>query len=110
MESKFLLKDIYSPAFYDTFVHVMAQVLPTFDKALFVQQIFSPACAQMELKDRMRHTAQILHLHLPTDFQEASTILLRFVENCEKQQIKEKSIEFMFLPDYIEKFVIFMYW
>lgn len=104
MDTSSLLKDIYSPAFYDSFTDVLVQTLPTLQKQDFIAQIFTPAFQQLELKDRMRHTAQVLHQFLPADFEQGARILLALLQNLEKAGIKEKVVEFMFLPEYVAMF------
>jgi 3-methyladenine DNA glycosylase AlkC len=101
MEDKFLLKNMYSPAFYDSISKVLTQTLPAFDQQKFLENIFVPAFAKFELKERMSHTAKVLHTFLPENFEEASSLLLQFIENLQQAGIKENTIEFMFLPEYI---------
>lgn len=101
MEDKFLLKNIYSPAFYESIGKVLTQILPAFDQQKFLEKIFVPAFENFELKERMSHTAKILHTFLPENFEEAILLLLQFIENLQQAGIKENTIEFMFLPEYI---------
>ncbi|HYH13941.1 MAG TPA: DNA alkylation repair protein [Flavisolibacter sp.] len=97
-----LLKDLYSPGFYKGFTNVMAQVLPAFDKQQFMDAIFDETFANKELKERMRHTAQVLHQFLPKNFAEAAPVIEQLITQLRVNGIREFSIEYMFLPDYIE--------
>lgn len=97
-----LLKDIYSKDFFDSFSETLKQVVPTFNKEQFIQQLFDKNWENRELKERMRHITLVLHSFLPQDFSKAANIIEKIVENLREQNIKEASIEFMFLPDYIE--------
>ncbi|MEI7587517.1 hypothetical protein [Runella sp.] len=74
------LKHIHSPAFYNRFSEVLAAVLPSFDKQRFMAQIFTAEFEQMELKERMRHTTQVLHHFLPADFSEAVPLIEKMID------------------------------
>ena len=69
------LKDAYSPAFYQNFAKLMAEVVPDFDQPQFISLIFDEKFDQKELKERMRHTTVVLHQFLPTDFGLAMDVL-----------------------------------
>lgn len=97
----FLLKDIYSKDFFDKISDVLFYIIPSFDKRNFLSQIFSPEFSDYELKERMSHTAKVLNNFLPDDFGKAAKVLIKFVKNLKKSGIKEDTIEFMFLPEYI---------
>jgi 3-methyladenine DNA glycosylase AlkC len=99
-----LLKDLYSPAFYKGFTNVLAQVLPVLDKQHFMNSIFDGAFADKELKDRMRHTAKVLHQFFPKDFPQAATLIQQLIIQLRNNNSKESSLEYMFLPDYIETY------
>jgi 3-methyladenine DNA glycosylase AlkC len=98
-----LLKDLYSPAFYQQFTNILSRIIPGLDEAAFHQQIFTKDWPQKELKDRMRHTTAVLHHVLPKDFPKATGKIIEVVEILE-QEMTDYRLEFMFLPDYIERF------
>ena len=54
----------------------------------------------------MSHTADILYQFLPAEFDKANQIIIKLIEHLKEKGIKEKSIEFMFLPEYIAKYGI----
>jgi 3-methyladenine DNA glycosylase AlkC len=99
-----LLKDLYSPAFYNTFTNVLGQVLPALDKKEFMTAIFDDSFEAKELKGRMRHTARVLRQFFPTDFAEAAILVEQLITQLRAAGIKESSLEYMFLPDYIETY------
>ncbi|WED27577.1 DNA alkylation repair protein [Vibrio sp. DW001] len=99
-----LFKDIYSASFYNTFSETLALTIPLFDKDEFIQLIFSDEFAGYELKQRMTHTAKVLHHFLSDDFVESSSTLKQLIENLRAAGMKEESIEYMFLPEYISMY------
>ncbi|HEY0271927.1 MAG TPA: DNA alkylation repair protein [Chitinophaga sp.] len=100
-----LLKDLYSPAFYDQLSNSLAQSLPGFDKRRFVRSIFTKDFAAMELKERMKHTAQCLHAFMPATYGAGSVKLLeQIITQLRKDGFPNDRLEFMFLPDYIETY------
>jgi 3-methyladenine DNA glycosylase AlkC len=101
-----LLKDIYSPQFYKQFAQIVSEVLPSFDADLFARMIFVEDWNDKELKDRMKHTSAVLNRFFPKEFETTAQIIEEIVNKLRTNGIKEKGIEFMFLPDYIETFGI----
>ncbi|AOM77828.1 DNA alkylation repair protein [Pedobacter steynii] len=99
-----LLKDIYSPAFYDRLSDVLLQTVPAFDKKKFTVQIFDQDFEHKELKARMKHTAQVLHVFLPNDYGQTVDLLFEIITGLRKNRIGEDGLAFMFLPDYIETY------
>lgn len=95
------LKNLYSPAFYDRLCAVLAQSLPGFDKAGFISLINSDGFEDKELKERMRHTAVVLHHFMPKDFSKAVPVLETIITNARKAGFGEDGLATMFLPDYI---------
>lgn len=102
----YLLKDLYSTAFYDKFADFVAEVLPSFDKQKFTRLIFDDTWKNKELKDRMRHTAQVLHLFLPEDFEKTAPLIVKIVVHLRQNQFTGASLEFMFFPEYIATYGI----
>lgn len=97
-----LLKDLYNPEFYDRFSRVVKKVHPSFKPKEFQRQIFSKGFTEMELKERMRHTTKTLHSFLPERFSESAAVIDKIRQQLVKDSFAVSSIEFMFLPDYIE--------
>ncbi|MCJ8273554.1 MAG: DNA alkylation repair protein, partial [Psychrosphaera sp.] len=63
-----LFKDLYCPAFYTEFSKALAKAITPFDDKQFQQLIFCPQFDGYELKQRMTHTAKVMHHFLPKDF------------------------------------------
>lgn len=99
-----LLKDLYSPAFYKSFTNVLAQVLADLNKQQFMNAIFDETFADKELKERMWHTAIVLHQFFPQDFAQAASLLEQLIVRLRENDTKAFSVEYMFLPDYIEMY------
>ncbi|WP_210486118.1 DNA alkylation repair protein [Rufibacter aurantiacus] len=97
-----LLKDVYSPQFYDKFGQVLKTILPQFDQEQFRQLIFAEGWEAKELKERMRHTARMLHHFLPWNFPEAVGVILQTIQQLRERQFPVQHVEFMFFPDYVE--------
>lgn len=98
------LKDIYSPIFYDRLADTLIQTVPSFEKQLFIAQIFDDSFSQKELKDRMRHTTKVLRNFMPDDFGKASDILEKTIHLLRKNHHGEDSLAYIFLPNYIETY------
>ncbi|GHT58396.1 hypothetical protein AGMMS50239_02870 [Bacteroidia bacterium] len=99
-----LFKDIYSVSFYDRFSNLAGEVIPSFDKTKFQQSIFNNDWEKKELKERMKHTALVLHDFLPKDFDLAAQIIEQIITKLKQNDFNETSIEFMFFPEYIGSF------
>jgi len=99
-----LFKDVYCTAFYEQFSGVLTKVLPDFDSVKFHQMIFNDSFVEYELKQRMHHTAEVLHYFMPVDFSDAVVVLKRIILELRAEGIKEQSLEYMCLPAYIEMY------
>ncbi|WP_412467595.1 DNA alkylation repair protein [Pedobacter sp. KLB.chiD] len=101
-----LLKDLYSPAFYNKLSDVLIIAIPGFDKSLFIKNIFTPEFESKELKERMKHTSKVLHDFLPESYPQTITIIKKIIEHLRVKGIGEDGLAYMFLPDYIETYGI----
>ncbi|MCZ4244731.1 DNA alkylation repair protein [Pedobacter punctiformis] len=101
-----LLKDLYSPAFYERLSNVLAITIPDFDKPKFIKEIFTPDFEAKELKERMKHTAKVLHQFLPADYSQTIALLKKLINQLRIKGIGEDGLAYMFLPDYIETYGI----
>ncbi|UKT62614.1 DNA alkylation repair protein [Pedobacter mucosus] len=97
-----LLKDLYSPLFYEKLANVLNTILPNFNKPHFISQIYSPEFEAKELKERMSHTANVLHQFLPEDYAKAISIIKKIINELRNRGIGEDGLAYMFLPNYIE--------
>ncbi|MCO6147974.1 DNA alkylation repair protein [Flavobacterium sp. NRK1] len=96
------LKNLYSPSFYNRLSAILTESIPGFDKAEFIRLINSDGFENKELKERMRHTAIVLHHFMPKDFALAVDALQTIIENARQANFGEDGLASMFLPDYIE--------
>lgn len=96
-----LIKDIYSLPFYETFADSAAHVIPSFNKKLFIKNIFSNGFKDMEWKERMQHTTRVLHGFLPEDFAKAAKLITQLISRLRKDGAGEDSLAYIFFADYI---------
>jgi len=96
-----LIKDIYSKTFYEKMSNSLAKVLPNFDQQKFMKAILPPTFLQMEWKQRMRHTADVLHEFMPPNYAESAALMGPIVAQLKKDGFTEQRLEFIFLPEYI---------
>ena len=100
-----LLKDLYSPAFYDRLSSSFSHTLEGFDKKKFKRSLFTDSFEGMELKERMKHTARCMHPFMPATFGKASlTIINKILDRWKTHEFPKGGLEHMFLPDYIETY------
>ncbi|MEM8893917.1 MAG: DNA alkylation repair protein [Bacteroidota bacterium] len=97
-----LFKNLYNDKFFGFFTQAMGEVYPDFDKPAFIDYIYDAAWEQRELKQRMRHITEALNQQLPDDFEQSTKLLLSCIRQLEQNGLKEHSVEYMFVPDYIE--------
>ncbi len=100
------LKDLYSPEFYQRFSRVLEKVLSGFDSKAFQKFIFDEAWDSRELKDRMWHTSQVLHRFFPQDFQKSGQLIIQLVDTLIAEGFTDAGLQFMCLPDYVERYGI----
>lgn len=100
-----LLKDLYSPAFYDLLSNSFVHTIEGFNKTTFKRALFINSFQTMELKERMKHTARCMHLFMPDTFGPASVnIISKIIDRWRKHEFPKGGLEHMFLPDYIETY------
>jgi 3-methyladenine DNA glycosylase AlkC len=102
-----LLKDLYSPAFYDRLSISFVHTIEGFDKTKFKRALFINSFKTMELKERMKHTARCMHLFMPETFGPASLKMLsKIIDRWRKHEFPKGGLEHIFLPDYVETYGI----
>ncbi|SFD47190.1 3-methyladenine DNA glycosylase AlkC [Chitinophaga sp. CF118] len=99
-----LLKDLYSLPFYNMFADSLVKTVPAFKKSAFIKKIFTEEFENMELKERMRHTARVLHTFMPESYPETVKLFTVIINGLRKDGFQNGRLEFMFFPDYIEVF------
>lgn len=78
-EDRFLLKDLIDPPSVSAIFDAVAAIEPKFDVVAALEEVFSPAFENLELKQRIRHVARVLRSGLPGTYREAIDILVRSV-------------------------------
>lgn len=99
-----LIKDIYSPSFYNQFAGYLKKADPSFHKKEFIDRIYANDFEKMEWKDRMKHTTRVLHHFLPDNFPKAVRQIDQLITLLREDQIGEGGLAFVIFPDYIETY------
>lgn len=99
-------KNLYNEAFYLTLSNHLTQCLKYFDQQAFMDMMLFEGFEQLELKERMSHTKTVVHHFMPQEFEHAAGVLITLIESLTKSGVKEGSVEYMFLPEYIETYGI----
>lgn len=97
-----LLKNLYSHAFYSGIAKCMKETIPGFDPNVFMQRIYASGFETMELKARMKHTAECLHFFMPSSYQASVGLLIQLIEGLKAHGFLQERLEMMFLANYIE--------
>jgi len=98
------LKELYSRPFYENFSETVQRALPAFDQEKFIHLIFNDDFDSYELKQRMNHTAVVLHHFLSDDFPEAAGQIKEIIRHIRETEQEELSLEFMFFPEYVSRY------
>lgn len=96
-------KNIYNQTFFEGFTKALQAALPKLDKTSFLNHIYDDEWESRELKQRMRHISTILREYLPSDYKSAVILILKLIEYLKENQYG-LSLEYMFLPDFIEQY------
>ncbi len=100
----FLLKNMYSPAFFEELDGTIKKVVPNFDSPAFRQKIFDDEWEVRELKDRMKHTAVVLKEFLPEPYPESVSIIVKIAQLKMEEELGKDGFAYMFLPTFVEFF------
>lgn len=98
-----LVKDIYTPDFYQSIADQFYAIDPDFDRAKFIADIFVSKFDHLEWKQRTKHTTEVLHQFLPKDFSEAAQIITQVVEKLLASGASG-GLAYIIFPDYIETY------
>jgi len=99
-----LIKDIYSPAFYNSFADTVIKVVPGFNKKQFLSAALDAGFLNREWKQRMQHTTTVLHQFLDKNFAKAAKQIQQIIGQLRQENHSEDHLVYMFFPDYIEKY------
>ena len=101
-----LFKNLYNEKFYLTLSTHFNKCLADFDEQRFMNMMLCEGFEQLELKERMSHTKEVVHYFMPSQFTQAAEVLIQLIASLTNEGIKEGSVEYMFLPEYIETYGI----
>jgi len=91
------LKNLYSKLLINEVGEAIYESYPDFDRRAFKQNVFDEQWPERELKARMMHIAESMHLFLPESYTQAASIL-------EAAGSSFSGIEHLIFPAYIERF------
>ncbi|PCH96796.1 MAG: DNA alkylation repair protein [Gammaproteobacteria bacterium] len=97
-------KNLYNENFYSILAQHLKGCLPDFDERSFMTLMLCENFEQLELKERMSHTTTVFHQFMPAGFKKATKIILSLIVSLKAKGIKEDSIEYMFLPEYLSTY------
>lgn len=98
------LKDLYNDTFFDYFIQSFSEIHTSFNGKKFKKEIYAANWPQLELKQRMRHSADVLAKQLPTNYPEAADYIIRYTNHWHKSKYRGFGLEMMFIGDYIERY------
>lgn len=75
-----LLKELVHAEFLDRLGGALRRETPAFDAVAFRQTVLGPGWEALELKARIRRTAEVLYAHLALPFPDAAEVLVRVSE------------------------------
>ncbi|WP_109300811.1 DNA alkylation repair protein [Aquimarina sp. AU474] len=99
------LKNVYNQSFFEEFIKVLKKVYPNLNQTQFLTDIYIKDWECKELKQRMYHISETMYQHLPNDYFKAVGVIIKITELLNTKE-ESLSFEYMFLPDYIEKYGI----
>lgn len=88
------LKEWFDAAFYRGLAEHLTRVEPSVDADAFYRQAVA-GLAERELKDRLRHTAELCRAHLPSNYRQAVDILRQVAP------IYDGEFRCMFCPEFV---------
>ncbi len=100
------LKYLYSQSFVKGLTSVLKKHHPTLDEREFAKAVFDKSWDERELKQRMRHIANVLHVFLPKDFKKSSAILVKVIKVIGEDSTQGMNFGYMLFPDFIEQYGI----
>ena len=98
------LKNVYSPAFIDSVTKSLKQVYPALNQKAFTKAVFNSDWESKELKQRMKHLAQVLQQFLHQDYAKDIETIIKWVHYLKGDSDGHQSFHYLFLAEYIELF------
>jgi 3-methyladenine DNA glycosylase AlkC len=100
------LKYLYNQSFVKGLTLVLKKYHATLDEKEFSKAVFDKSWEEKELKQRMRHIANMLYAFLPKDFKKASAILVKVITEIGEKESQGMNFGYMLFPDFIEQYGI----
>jgi 3-methyladenine DNA glycosylase AlkC len=99
------LKHIYNEVFFKEFTVAIKKILPGFNHRKFIAEIKNESWQQLELKQRMRRIAAVLHDALKGNYKEKLAQLLKIMDALpQKSAGLYGSLAYMLIPDFVEQY------
>lgn len=98
------LKYMYDPAYFESLCPVLQEAIPGFDCRQFIFRVFNNSWPELELKQRVRHIACVLHDFLSSNFAIASQQIVTVSRLLKAKSKVEQNFANIFFADYIEVF------
>lgn len=95
------LKNVYSTTFFQRFAKEVKTVYPSFEETLFLNKVLNDSFEKMELKERMRHSAECFYNCLPDNYPESIEIVLQLISYYRNTLKIQGGLEHFFLPDIV---------
>lgn len=102
--TSFQLKNLYSPAFLESFGEAFALVYPGFDSKGFYHAVLDEGWLNRELKQRIRHISHNLCNFLPSEYGTALAYVVQVAQNQVAKEGEQLNFIWMILPDFVEAF------
>ena len=98
------LKNVYSEAFIDNLSNCISKIIPKLDQKKLKNYILTSNWENLELKERMSRLSNAMATIFPINFYQATPLMYELVEVLQKDTFPSRGYEYMFIPDYVEKF------
>jgi 3-methyladenine DNA glycosylase AlkC len=96
------LKLIYNTSFFNQLTAAMAEAIPSFNRKTFLRKIYSNGWEEKELKQRIRHIANVLYEYLPGNFPAQLDLIKKIIRIIQEKNGAVNSLAYMIFPDFIE--------
>lgn len=101
-----LFKDLFNESFYRGLAKTLKGILPNFDEQVFVEKVLADGFESLEMKQRITRTSEVLHEFMPVEFSEGSRYLLEMVRTFEVSEEAKDGLQYLFIPEYVERYGI----
>ena len=99
------LKNIYNDLFFDELKTCLKKILPGIDTTRFQAAVKNKHWPTMELKQRMRQLSTVLHDHLPGDYKNKISLLIKLVDVLPaNSKVQYSGLAYMYIPDFLAQY------